>query len=472
LSATTDRKLVVVTVNQSAHAITVTATQATGTDVLHVSDASGARADVPVRVAFNAGTISKNAVLKVTGAPADPAWLAQQVQALVSRFAVAAPGAQTTIAAVTPQPSPLAPGTQSQFSVPVQINGNGAYFDVADTMTVNVQNVPLDGFTPSLLLYDDDPERITQDGVLYRGTIDPGKPVRLYYYHDNSADPRRIVVSLRSRSQDPTSVQVIDSTSGPNLDVMSVGHAVTKNYLLMKPRNQGVIVDLDGDALYTLHDLSMTSRQGVAGSVGLRVVSGGSVQVTVMALSPNVNPQSVVDQPVLAGDGHHRTGVFAIDGFASDALAFAAGGPDAKLVYGDREPTPQNVDPNAPGHDYGDYGVLRKATFTLTNPTSAPSNAYLYVRPLGGVLRSSFLVDGSLVEVGCIRVSVPYQIAAYQLAPNQTYRVVVETMTDGGSNYPAELGITSATPQPAAPPISSADGCFPKPQPLSPVRGF
>ena len=474
LAATSDSRLVTLSVDDQRRTVTVTATQATGSDVVHVTDANGARADVPVRVAWLAGTVTPHAVLKVTGSPVDPAWLAQQVQALVTRLTLAGvrPEAQAAIATVTPPPTALAPGTSAQFTVPVQINGNGVDFDVASSTTVDVQNVAVAPFEPSLLFYDDDPERVTQDGVLYRGTIRAERPVRLYYYHDNGTDPRRIVLALRAQSQDPASVQIIDASAGPNVDVMSVGHAVTKNFLLAKPRNQGTIADLDGDAFYSLHDVPMTARAGVAGSVGLRVLAGGPVEVTVMALSPGASPQALANAPILPGDGHHRTGVFSLDGYAQDALTYTAGGPDAKLTFGDRDPTPKNVDPQAVGHDYGDYGVLRTVTFTIANPTPAATNAYLYVRPIGGVLRSSFLVDGALVEVGCVRSPVPYQVAAYALAPNQTYRVVVQTMTDGGSNYPAELGVTGTAPQPTAPPVSAPDGCFPKPQPSVTPAGF
>jgi hypothetical protein len=36
-------------------------------------------------------------------------------------------------------------------------------------------------------------------------------------------------------------------------------------------------------------------------------------------------------------------------------------------------------------------------------------------------------------------------------------------MTDGGSFYPVEIGVTETTPQPSAPPITAPDGCFPSP---------
>ncbi|MHB8147836.1 MAG: hypothetical protein ACYDGM_11345, partial [Vulcanimicrobiaceae bacterium] len=281
LQATLLRKLVMVSIDQQTHIITITATQATGSDTLHLVDEAGAVADIPIRVLFNAGTIPPTAQLSVTGSPVDPSWLAQQVQALMQRLVLVAPGAQATVAPVQALPSPLPPGAQSTFVVPVQIAGNGLYLDMSGATAVTVQNVPLDGFAPPLLFYDDDPERVTQDGVLYRGTITAAKPTRLYYYHDDGGDPRQLAVLLTSASQDPTQVQVIDSSAGPNIDVMSVGHEVAREFLVLKPHNEGVIVNLGADS-YALHDLAMTYQQGVAGSVDFRVLSGGPITVSVM----------------------------------------------------------------------------------------------------------------------------------------------------------------------------------------------
>jgi hypothetical protein len=35
-------------------------------------------------------------------------------------------------------------------------------------------------------------------------------------------------------------------------------------------------------------------------------------------------------------------------------------------------------------------------------------------------------------------------------------------MTDGGSNYPLEIGVSSTPPLASTPAITAADGCFPK----------
>lgn len=462
LTATLDKKLVTVAVDSSNTSVTLTATQATGSDVLHLVDANGARADVAVRVAFNAGTIVPQATLQVTGAPADPDWLARQVQSFVTRATLALPGTQTKIGPVAAPAAPLAPGAQTQFTIPVQITDpTGATFDQSGTTVVNVQNLDANPFAPPLLFYDDDPEHVSADGAIFRGTVAAAQPVRLYYYHDATTDPRRIAVILTNASQDPASVQAIDATVGPNGDVLHVGDAATRQFLLSKSRGEGVVVSLQQNQPYILDDLPLPPRQLVAGTIDLRVLSGGPVVFTVVAYTQGVDPLSLLNGPLLPGDGHHRTGVFTVAGFGNDTLAFTAGGTDPKVVIGDRDPTPASVDPNAAGHDYGDYGVVHTINVTLDNPGDTPVPAYLYFKPLAGIARATFLIDGNVVQVGCVRIPQPYQVAAYSLGPHQTVRSYVQTMTDGGSFYPVEIGVTETTPQPSAPPITAPDGCFP-----------
>jgi hypothetical protein len=473
VQATLDQRLVSVSVSADGTSVTVTATQATGEDVLHLVDASGARADLPIRVAFNAGTIVPQTSLTVTGNPAQPAWLAARVQTAVARLTQTMPGAQKSIGPVAEPAAPLQPGESTQFTVPVQIAGNGEYFDQSGTTTVSVQNLAVGSFAPGVLFYDDDPEHVGQDGVLFRGTVSATTPTRLFFYHDAVADPgnaRKLVVTVSSDSQDPTSVQLVDAVAGPNMDVMYVGQTLTKNFLATKSLGEGVVVTLSQDEPYVMSDLSMNARELVSGSVDLRVLSGGPVVVTVLAVSPGVDVRSLLAGPVLPGDGHHRTGVFTIAGFGADALSYSAGGPDATVVLGDTEPTPPSVDAAASGHDYGDYGVLHTIDLAMSNPGSAPSTAYLYLKPLAGPARGSFLIGGNLFDVGCVRVPAPYEVTSFDLAAGATSRVVVQTMTDGGSFYPVQIGLTATPPQPSAPPIGAPDGCFPKPPSSSASR--
>ncbi|HEY6326566.1 MAG TPA: hypothetical protein VIW73_08680 [Candidatus Cybelea sp.] len=462
LQATLDQRLVNATVSPDGTSVTITATQATGSDALHLVDANGTQATIAIRVAFNAGTIVPQTALTVTGNPLYPDWLISEVARWVTGITQAQAGARVTVGTPGPAPAQLAPGQSVQLSVPVQIAGNGQFFDQTGATVVTVQAVAEESFQPGVLFYDDDPEHVAQDGVLFRGTVST-TPTRLYYYHDDVADPRRLLVGLTAAPADPASVQLVAASAGPNMDVMHVGQTLTKNFMLTKARGEGIIVTLPQAQPYFLSDVPMAALQLVSGTVDLRVLSGGPVTVTVLAASAGIDPRALLDGPVLPGDGHHRTGVFAIVGFGSQSLSYAAGATDSTVVIGDADPTPPSVDTAATGHDYGDYGVSHTINLTMTNPGTSPASAYLYFKPLAGPARGAFIVDNNLVELGCVREAAPYQISAFELAPGQTYHSVVQTMTDGGSFYPAEIGLTATPPRPSAPPINAPDGCFPKP---------
>ena len=463
LAVSSEHSLVSVVADSVSGVLDVTAGAATGSDMLVVSDAAGDSLDLPVRIANDAGVAPARVALTVTGSPLDWTWVWQQIAQTISKASsldVAATelATQPSVAAQLPTP-----GASVAFDVPVQISA-AADFTVNSITHVTIGNAAIAPFAPPSLFYDDDPERVQADGVLYRGSVSQGNPARLYYYHDDGGgDERRLVVALRS-SGVPALVQLIDSSAGPNLDVLSVGHAVGKGALEMQSRNEGVVLPVGISAPLVLHDLSMRSRQGVAGCIDVQVLSGGPVQVSVLAVAPGADPSTELGGPLLPRDGHHRTGVFSIENVGMQSLAYSVGGPDATALIGSRESAPRNIEAGSDGTDYGDYGVVQTLLFSLANPTAQPATVYLFERPLGGVVRSSFLVDGVLHEVGCVRdPKQRYSIAAFELGAGMRYQLQVLTMPDGGSNYPLEVGISTTAPVPAAPPISAPDGCFPKP---------
>lgn len=475
LSATLDNKIASITVNGLSILL---GPIRNGTATLHVVDTpTNAAIDIPIRIAPNAGTIASQILLKVTGDNVDPAFIATQAGFALNRTTQAAPGAAIQYGQITPPALPLGSGGSTVLSVPITIAGGTQYLDVNGTTQITVQNVAAQPFDPPLLHYSDDPERTNADGVLYRGTVSDAQPVRLYDYHENGADLRRLVIVLTSTSTAPSSVQAIERFSGPNPDVMTVGHAVTRDFLVNKTRNQGLVFDLDNNAPFFLHDVLMHDRDGVASATDFKVLSGGPVNFTVLAVSPGVNAAALLDGPMLPGDGRDRHGIFSLIGYGTQSLAYAAGAADAVVDLGDREPTVPSAIPNQRGKDFGDYGVLFSFNFTLSNPTATPQTVYLYESPRGGPARASYLIDNESlpIELGCATSSRSatdpphrYLIRAFTLAPGASETHVVRTMTDGGSNLPIVLGAGITAPQLTTPPISAPDGCFPKPQTVVP----
>lgn len=471
-TATLDNKIASVTINGPS---VILGPIRNGSATLHVVDsATNASVDIPVRVAPNAGTIAPKIALKVTGDNVDPAFIASQAALALGRSTQAAPGAVVNFNAIAPPALLLTAGSGVAFDVPITITGGTQYLDVRGTTQVSVSDVGAQPFMPGLLYYSDDPERTNADGVLYRGTVTDAQPVRLYDYHENGTDPRRLVIALTSTSTAPSSVQTVGRFSGPNPDVMTVGHAVTRDFMVNKVRNQGVVFDLTNNAPLLLDDVLMRSRDGVASSTDFRVLSGGPVNFTVLAVSPGVNPLTLLDGLQLPGDGRNRHGVFSLTNYGTQSVTYAAGATDTTTNIGDREPTVPSANADQSGRDFGDYGVLFNFNIALSNPTATPQTVYLYESPRGGPARASYLIDNDArpVELGCATsarssTELPhrYQIRTFTLAPGASETHIVRTMTDGGSNLPIVLGLSIATPEPTPPPISAPDGCFPKPSP-------
>ncbi len=419
----------------------------------------------PPPVLVPAGRVPERIALTITGNPATPDFLAARIRAAV-RDAIAptlVPGSSARTTTILPQPEVLDSGFLTSFIVPVSIDPGAGAVSVSGSTIVDVQNLALPDVLPAELSFKDDPERITADGVLSRSTVDLGRPTRIYYYHENMHERRRFCLVLSANDSVMTHVQIVDAAAGPNLDVMSVGHAVTKAFLTLEPRSEGTVVALAGGKPQLERDALVDPGDGIVGALDLRVLDGGPVTVTVMAIPPGAQPASFLYAAKLPDDGHHRHGAFEISNYAQRVIAYSAGGRDVSYIYGSRQPTPGNIDPGDPGRDYGDYGVLQQVTFDLDNPTPSPVTLYLYERPLGGDVRSSFLVNGRLIEIGCARVPRRYLVAGYDLGPRATGVLDVRTMTDGGSNYPLEIGVSGTAPLAFTPAISAADGCFPKP---------
>ena len=400
----------------------------------------------------------------ITGNPASAQFITTQIDAAIERIAAQLPtGTTLHPTEILPAPQPLERGFQTSFLVRLTVDEGNGSAPFAATTAVDVVNADLNSFTPLTLAFRDDPERIVTDGVLSRTTVDRQNPTRVYYYHQNMGVARRFCVVLSANGSVRTHVQVIAAAAGPNVDVMSVGHAATKTFLIRQRAAEGSVITIAGGRPYLARDTPAGPGEGLVGSVDLRVLDGGPLTLTVLAVPPGVDPQRYLFTSKLPDDGHDRHGDFLLGGFAERIIAYTAGGPGAAYTYGRRTQTLTNTDPFDLGRDFGDYGVLQRLTFDVANPAKLPQTIFIYERPLGGVVRSSFLVNGSLVDVGCVRLPQRYAVTSLVVGARAQTALEIVTMTDGGSNYPLEIGVTTQPPALTIPPIAAADGCFPKP---------
>lgn len=421
--------------------------------------------------ALPAGVVPASLTLAVTGVPtADAAFLEVQIRAALDRAIrpTLRFGASLAYGPIAPWPLPeLVSGTRAAVNVTVVIGGTEGSAPVTGVTTVTLESVEVARYDPTLLFLSDDPEYLTGDGLVYRGSVDAGSAARLYYYHSDIGLPRDLDVVITADTA--ARVQLIASVSGPDRDVMSVGHAVTREFLRYKVANEGSVVDIVPGAPFVLSHALLLQGELVAGAVDVRVVSGGSVDVSVVASPAGSRLADYLSAPRIPFDGHRRHGAFELAGFGTIAESYTVGGPPVMVRYGGRTPTPRNLDPRDDGRNFGDYGIVRKITFTLDNPTADTHRVYLYEKPLAGAVRSTFLVDGQLKEIDCARLPQAYGVMTYDLAPHSTGATTTVTMTDGGSYYPLEFGVTDAQPLPYAPVAGAAESCAPAATP-SPER--
>jgi len=410
-----------------------------------------------------AGTIPATISLDITGVPvADAAFLEEQIRAALDRAIrpTLRPGASMAYGPIVPWPLlPLASGERAAVNVTVTITGNDLFTPVRGATLIVLNSATVARAEPAVLFLSDDPEYLLNEGVIYRGDVTADRPARLYYYHSDIGLPRDLDVVLTATV--PSRVHLIGSSSGPDLDIMSVGHAVSRDYLRYRENNEGTVTDVVPGKTFILRHALLLQGEVVAGVVDVRVLSGGPVSASVIASPAGSHPDAYLGGPRVAFDGHHRHGTFDVSTFGRTSATYAVGEAPRSVQYGGRIPTPQNIDPRDDGHDYGDYGVARRLTFALANPTDVAQLVYFYEKPLGGPVRSSFVIDGQLREVGCARLPQPYSIMSYQLPPHSNGASTIVTMTDGGSFYPLELGVTDTPPLASTPPIGAADGCSP-----------
>jgi hypothetical protein len=410
-----------------------------------------------------AGIIPANISLDITGAPfADPRFLFVQIRDALDRQIrpTLRPNAGIRYGTFNPWPLvPLASGERTAVNVTVTIVGDLLTSTVTGITTVTLNSTVVPAARPTVLFLSDDPEYLRGEGLIFRGEVG-NRPTRLYYYHSNVGSPRNVDVVLTAAT--PSRVHLVHSHAGPDPDVLAVGHSVSRDYLLNQQSNAGIVVDLvPGKPFIVRHGL-MLQGEVVAGTVDMNVLEGGPIVVSVIGAAAGSRPEQYLDGPQQPYDGHNRRGRFNLDGFGALEATYTAGGLDVAVQYGLRTPSPANLDPDDSGRDYGDYGVLHKITFTLVNPTDVPRVVYFYKKPLGGPVRSSFLVDGELKEIGCARLPRRYLVATYLLPPRSTSASIILTMTDGGAYYPLEFGVSEAPPLPKTEPVGSPDGCSPR----------
>jgi hypothetical protein len=408
-----------------------------GTTTITLTDSRGVTRDVPVRVAYAAGTVAEQTSLRVTGNPASAAFVRDTIAAAVEAAASLRPGASVD---VTPDTVPvrrdLHLDDRIAVDVPVTIEGDG-YFTVTAATRVFVENMALPPIEPARLLVSDYPERLTADGVLFTARLDRTQAQRFLYYHFNPANEpaRRILLKAHNGSNAPALVQLIDGSAGPELNEMEVGHLSTQRFLVQQAQNEGSVITIPPGATVNLVDHPLPPQDTVSAILQLRLVSGDPVDLALVAQNANAPlDQSVDTTQLLSGGVPHARGMYPVPTFYFDRT-YDVDGDDLELPIG-QLPLPNLRKGEALG---GDYGVEQSMNVVVVNMTRGPHRIALYANPRGGRATGTFIIDGTLVQAHALPPFSNYKLWQDTIGAGTFRRVRIVTMPEGGSSYPLRL---------------------------------
>ncbi|MBC5815288.1 MAG: pilus assembly protein N-terminal domain-containing protein [Candidatus Eremiobacteraeota bacterium] len=422
-------------IDQGTRIITLSG-KAIGVTTVTVKDARGQTRDVPVRVAYNAGTIAEGTVIHTTGDPASAEFLRTMAAAAAAKLARPRPGA-TVIAPPDGLgvPASLQQDNVVDVAVPVLIQGHDM-FSVQGTTHVRIYNDAAPRISPDELTVSDFPERLTENGELFTRELERGVPTRFLYFHYNPADQpaRRIVLRAQNASGEPALVQFI-SGSAADTNEMAAGHDSTERFLVRLVQNEGSLITIPGNSSINLVEQDLPPKYVVSNLLQLRVLNGSNVHLTLFAQNAADDPNVPLGaETLLTSTVRHARGIYSIPEFKQPAT-WSTTDSYLELRIGE-VPVPNELHGEALS---GDYGVLQSFVVKIQNPTSSPQPIAIYENPRGGRATGTYLIDGVLIRSHGVPAFSRYKIRQYVVPAKGYIRVTIRTIPEAGSSYPLRL---------------------------------
>lgn len=394
---------------------------------------------IPVRVKDWAGYPPQDVAIKVTGHPAPGAIVAEASLTAVSGSTRLNPGARLRFPSQMPNIPSVDRGQTVRFALPVEIVGGDEYFPVSARVNVSVQSVELEVKESNLLVVSNRPERVDRDGVLMEYTFSDHEPTRLMYSHMNEtmAD-RNLWVNLYNETNQPIDVWIGSSFAGPNRNEVHTGHMAAVRFLRQQGAEAGYIVQIPAGKRFVVADHLMLKKDLLSGFANFQIVGQGKLRVEVhSALAPSRNETKGVVR--LGGPFNpfkiHPHGVFAQPYF-EEWVDLSNSSEPTSVPYGI---SPWLIDFETGLPNTGNFGVLYRYHFVLSNKSSQGMDFELVFRPTAGPGAGSFLVDGDILEAPFAKGGVETRLGRFRVEPNSERTVDVVTLPEASSNYPAYI---------------------------------
>ncbi len=426
-----------------------------------VVSGAGASVSLPVVVMKYAARVAPAVTITVTGAPSAPVDLVTQaVYGGLARAVDAEPGAQIRLITTPQIKTPLAVDGQVTVHVPLHIGG-ADLLPVEANAAVTVVNQDIVQRPATALFYSNNPEQVKHGQALFAGRLQPFKPVRLDYHHQNESGGMLVFhAELINGSDAPASVQVVSGLSLPGTDTVQVGRRAGAAFLKAMDGNLGLVLQIPPHARVPVVTQRFAAGLTVSGIVQMQQINGPINAVTLRIAADD--DQTALASPVgrvllaaLGGAGGApplpdmptdygqavplppaSATIFAAPQITVTA-AYAVGGRWAYVRIGH---TDSLRDETGKLKLFGNYGADYEVSLTLSNPTSVPRIVGLFFAPEAGSAAGVFRIDsGPVLEFSPINPPTELELARYPLAPGETRAVKMQTIPLNGSSYPLSV---------------------------------
>jgi hypothetical protein len=409
-----------------------------------------------VRVMKAAGSLPSNAIAEVTGSPATEQLCDDAAAFALRRTTTAEPGAVVTVVRPPRGGRALVPGESFTVTARVRIQCENCV-PVEGDATVIVRNASLPPREARLLLYSNNPERITLPGLLFAGPVEGDAPVRLFYHHvNNLEEPVALSVRLINPGDAPAAVQLVPGFTLPDPDPIRAGHKAGRAFFQSYRQNLGEIFSIPARSSLLLRVDRLRPGDTGSGVAEIRLVDPGRSRCLVrvaadpwagVELDPSLaqsldawrwaapRPASQAERAEPPASPHVYP--FPIKKIQA---RYAAGGNWTWVRIG-KEPV---RGANGTQRLEGNYGVLYRIAVELHNPSAEQKKVEVVFDAGAGPANGVFLVDEKYVDLTGAYSGAERQVVQFDLAPNESRIVTIETMPLGGGFYPASLVIRAA----------------------------
>lgn len=399
---------------------------------------------IPVRVAHYAGTLSQTVpVARVTGRSGIPAEVVEEAVLRAARAACQLqPGAFAVVS--VDGKAPAMPQGGSSLRVPVNIKMDGVGFLTARIQTsVEVQRTSLDTRDTEVLLYSNFPEQVKTPQPLYAALLEPGKPTRLLYHHQNgTGSDLRLSIVLANTSDQPAEVHLLAANAGPILDTVLVGYVAGARFLRNLASETGYIATIPPRSRMVLWTAVLNRMETASGIIEMRQITGApdSVVTRVVSEPGSVRRTSFDIAALEQGDAPPRVVRHRYPSPVRTISERYAAGDRWLFIRVGKHAIPDDGEEKVL---YGNYGVSYNIALTLENPTSESKVFQVLFDPTAGIAGFASLIDGQFVGKSHVVGSREHPLVRYTLAPGERRQVRLTTVPLAGSNYPATIVVRS-----------------------------